>query len=598
MIRQRIQLSAGISLLLLLLLLATDVAAAQSTIEKAQGIPVNDPLIISKCAGCHARDANGTMSRISYIRTTPEVWEQILKRMIRLNGLVTTPEESRQILRYLSNNNGLAPQEARPIFWEAEHRLFRTQEEEAGVPEELQTTCNQCHTIGRVLSQRRTAVDYIKLANTHMALFPGAEPMVFRPTERYAHPEDIPVGTTQLNAYEVELNYPPAPAKTTGKYPLDLALEYLAKNQPLVTPEWAAWKDTIHSPKLAGVWLVSAYQPGKGKVYGEMTVEAASTPDDFATKTVLHYPDGQVVTRSGKGIVYSGYSWRGHATATPSNGAKDPSFPADTREAMLLSADGNTMDGRWFWGGYQEFGLDVQLTRLQRNTVVLGLDLFSVKSPSSSELRIFGANLPTGLTPADFDLGKGVQVTKVVRSSATDVLVQIAVAPGLPASPHNVFVKGMIAPQTLTVYDKVDYIKVSPDASFARLGGTIAPKQYSTFQALGFANGEDGKPGTADDVALGPVPSAWSLEEFYSTPKDDDIKYVGSISDSGLFTPNLEGPNPDRKKQSNNYPTENWGDVWVDAFYKGPSGETLKARSYLVVGVPQYMHYDQPEVGQ
>ena len=73
---------------------------------------------------------------------------------------------------------------------------------------------------------------------------------------------------------------------------------------------------------------------------------------------------------------------------------------------------------------------------------------------------------------------------------------------------------------------------------------------------------------------------------------------MGSISDSGLFTPNLEGPNPDRKKQSNNYPTENWGDVWVDAFYKGPSGETLKARSYLVVGVPQYMHYDQPEVGQ
>ena len=59
MIRQRIQLSAGISLLLLLLLLATDVAAAQSTIEKAQGIPVNDPLIISKCAGCHGAEGQG-----------------------------------------------------------------------------------------------------------------------------------------------------------------------------------------------------------------------------------------------------------------------------------------------------------------------------------------------------------------------------------------------------------------------------------------------------------------------------------------------------------------------------------------------------------
>jgi quinohemoprotein amine dehydrogenase len=99
-------------------------------------------------------------------------------------------------------------------------------------------------------------------------------------------------------------------------------------------------------------------------------------------------------------------------------------------------------------------------------------------------------------------------------------------------------------------------------------------------------------------VSLGPVPAAWSLEEFYSTPKDDDVKYVGCIADSGLFTPNLEGPNPNRKKQSNNYPTENWGDVWVNALYKAQDGETLKARAYLVVAVPVYMHYDQPEVGQ
>ena len=77
MIRQRIQLSAGISLLLLLLLLATDVAAAQSTIEKAQGIPVNDPLIISKCA-YRIADFNGDglddiadWCRISYKRMDP-----------------------------------------------------------------------------------------------------------------------------------------------------------------------------------------------------------------------------------------------------------------------------------------------------------------------------------------------------------------------------------------------------------------------------------------------------------------------------------------------------------------------------------------------
>ena len=112
----------------------------------------------------------------------------------------------------------------------------------------------------------------------------------------------------------------------------------------------------------------------------------------------------------------------------------------------------------------------MQLTRLQKNAVVLGFDQFAVKSPSSSDLHIYGANLPVGLTPADFDLGKGVQVSKVARSSSTEIVLQIAVAPDLPASPHPVSVKGVMAPQTLTVYQKVDYIKVSPDANFARLG--------------------------------------------------------------------------------------------------------------------------------
>jgi quinohemoprotein amine dehydrogenase len=64
-----------------------------------------------------------------------------------------------------------------------------------------------------------------------------------------------------------------------------------------------------------------------------------------------------------------------------------------------------------------------------------------------------------------------------------------------------------------------------------------------------------------------------------------------------LFTPNLEGPNPERKKQANNYPTNNWGDVWIDATYIA-DGKPMKARSYLVVTIPVYIRYDQPEVDQ
>ncbi len=165
--------------------------------QESAGIPINDPTVISKCGGCHTRSDNGVMIRISAVRTTPEIWEQIVKRMIRLNGLTITPDEARQVVRYLSDNNGLAPAEAKPAFYDAEHRVFGTQEEEAGIPAQLQRTCNYCHTIGRVFLQRRTPEDYVKLANTHMALFPGSESAVFKPNRRYPNPVDIPVALTQ-----------------------------------------------------------------------------------------------------------------------------------------------------------------------------------------------------------------------------------------------------------------------------------------------------------------------------------------------------------------------------------------------------------------
>jgi quinohemoprotein amine dehydrogenase len=58
-----------------------------------------------------------------------------------------------------------------------------------------------------------------------------------------------------------------------------------------------------------------------------------------------------------------------------------------------------------------------------------------------------------------------------------------------------------------------------------------------------------------------------------------------------LFTPNLDGPNPKRRNNADNV-----GDVWVVATYKTPDGKTLRARALLIVTVPIYMRFDQPEV--
>src|SRR5689334_5789656 len=233
-------------------------ALAQAQVAPAvTGIPINHQLTIDKCGGCHQRDANGMMRRLSYIRTTPEVWEQAIKRMVRLNGLVIKPEEAREVLRFLAANNGLAPEEEKPVFWEAEHRMFRDQSDK--IPNDaLQHTCNYCHTIGRVLTQRRTRDDYDKLISMHLGLFPGSE-NTLRPRRPSGPRQEgpaimsAPTGgnpAVVMPAATVMSPTPNAPPLPDGKAPADIAIDYLVKEQPLITPEWSAWKASMKSPKL------------------------------------------------------------------------------------------------------------------------------------------------------------------------------------------------------------------------------------------------------------------------------------------------------------------------------------------------------------
>ena len=149
-------------------------------------------------------------------------------------------------------------------------------------------------------------------------------------------------------------------------YPIDTVINYLSKNQPLITPQWTAWKATLANPKLAGTWAVSAYQPGKFKAFVTLTIQATAAPDEFTTRLQLYFPAKDVtLTRSGKGIVYTGYSWRGRekSDAPPAPSTDPGSNPVEWREAMMVSPDGNGMHGRWFWGRYYEFGKKATQTR-------------------------------------------------------------------------------------------------------------------------------------------------------------------------------------------------------------------------------------------
>lgn len=533
--------------------------------DRDDGIPVTSEAVRKACGACHPSDERQRMSRISYRRTTPEGWEQTIKRMVALNGVHLQPDQAREVLRDLANQHGLAPEEAKPALFEAERRLI----DYKYTDNDTEQTCIKCHSFGRVLQQRRTKTDWELLIAMHRGYYPLVDFQAFRRMGP-ARTEPGPDGRPPDN-----------------RHPMEKAVAHLSGAFPLKTAEWSAWSANMRAPKLEGRWALSGYQAGLGPVYGEVTIEPApGSADEFRTRARFVYPrSGRTVTRDGKSIVYTGHQWRGRS------GDGDGAM----REVMLIDRGMREMTGRWFNGAYNETGMDVTLTRIGRDPVVLGLADRGLRAGQRTEVRIFGANLPTPLQPAAIDLGRGVTVVRVVRSAADSAAVEVDVAADAAAGARDVFVAGVAAPGAAAVYDRIDTIKVRPQSGMARNGGVRFPKQYQQFEAFAFHNGPDGKPDTKDDFEIGPVKVAWSMEEFAATFDDDDIKYVGTLDDNGLFTPNVDGPNPARRNSTNNY-----GDVWVVATYTPPQGakesKPMRARAHLLVTVPLYMRFDQPGV--
>lgn len=572
------------------------------------GIPVTDQVTKDACSSCHKIDDKGLMTRISYIRTTPEGWQEIIKRMVRSHGIQLEPTQARAIVKYLSNNHGLAPEEARDGFYEAERRMVREK-----IPDEsLDRACRRCHSLGRILSQRRTRQDWELLANMHMAVFPLSEvhgnwaagpppepTAVIRPAiDDLTHSVDIPrPGPIYAPPPEMVTlgaggrgggpgaGGPGGGRGNTGE--LEPVLNYLARVQGLNTPEWAAWRANFRQPRLDGTWLVEVYVPGKGRGFGQMTIEREAAEGEYRTRTTIEFADGEKSTRTGRVILYAGYSWRGSSNDPQARTAQIK----EMKEVMMLSSDLEGMRGRWYSGAYDEYGMDVVLRKAGRDIVVSATDQAKLMAGRSVTLKIYGTNFPNDLKAADIDFGPGTTVSNV-RTTPSIVTADVAVDAKATVGYRDLLVRGKVARRALAVFDHIDYIRVLPEQGMARLGGVVFPKQFQQFDAVAYHNGADKVPHTADDIELGAVPVKWSMEEFAVTIGDDDIRYVGTIDPvRGLFTPNVEGPNPERKNSTNNY-----GDVRVVGVYTGEgAAKPLRATSHLVVTVPLYVRWVQPE---
>jgi quinohemoprotein amine dehydrogenase len=526
--------------------------------DTTRGFVINDPTTRTNCQSCHQRDTAGMLQRISYERKTPEGWEMTVRRMVALNSVKLTPEAARAIVRYLSDNQGLAPAELRPGRFEVERRMI---EYRYTADPRTETTCRACHSMGRVITQRRTRGEWELLVATHRSLFPDADFQAFR------------------------RGGPSANDSGPVQHPMDIAIAHLARTFPLRTPEWSAWSATMRPPHLEGTWSLSGNEPGRGAFYGRMTVTRGASDGEFVTQATYRYADGGgVVQRTGKSIVYTGYQWRGRSNQKTAD-------TTSLREVMFVEPGWEEMSGRWFAGGYDEIGMDVSLKKLGTNPVLLGVAPHAMHvGAKAQDVTIFGSNLPRTIAANTIDFGPGVSVERIVHATPDSITVRVNVDSTAAIGKRDLYAAGVSLRDGAVVFNQISRIKVVPLAGLARVGGNVFPKQLQQFDAIAYFNGPDGKPDTDDDLEIGRVNATWSLEEYGVTYDDDDVKFVGTVNQTGLFTPNVDGPNPQRSSNRNNV-----GDVWVVATCQPPgaAGRPLRARAQLIVTVPLYVKFAQ-----
>lgn len=499
--------------------------------EAGVQIPVTNATVIAKCGTCHAPDSSGNMQYISSARATPDGWGDAVKRMIRANRVTLTPVEARAIVKYLSSEHGLTPEEAKPVMYYPERRVH----DETGIASEgVINACAKCHPLARALSWRRSAEDWKQFVAVHA---PSLKPR--------ANQE---------------------------------AVAFLMQAAPFDISEWTKWH-AHKKPDIAGRWLIRAHDLGHGQFYGEMDVRPRKDDGEFETKVMLKsVKDGSTLFRTGQMIVYDGYEWRGRSQGAATAAAAPDDLRKEARETMWVSPDGSHAEGRWFWGQYQEFGFDVKMQRASSGPSLLAVDPTALQTGARGrQVRLVGDRFPASAKVGDLHLGPGVTVERIVSSTDRELVAEVDVAPDAAIGERGIALGSSTFKDTMTIYDRVDYVKVTPESSMAAYGDQDHARGFQQYEAIGYQKGPDGRLHTADDLPLGPVDVTWSMEVFYEVDASKrDL--VGNVNSTGFFTPAEKNPNIN-------------SDVWVIATAtneRNKANKPLIGKGYLVVTVPTY----------
>ncbi len=513
----------------------TPTDAAQPPTEVAQASAYTgelSQLTQKKCLTCHATDGQ-RVERISDIRKTPEGWDATIYRMEHSWGLQITPEEKKQLVQDLSKTNGLAPSEMESVMYWVTKRGSTMED----IPDpRFEQTCIRCHSLGQPFAQRRTPEEWDKLKDFHVA---------YNPSQLYQ------VRDVDWDEVSAQL------------------LKYLAEKYPFDNPEYNQWKQSGKALNPSGNWRIVGISPKDGMYSGNAVFSGEG--DAFTEERTVEI-NGVKETNKGQATLYSGYSLR-----VSQDGQQR------YRGYYNIGADGKTIVGSRVVVG--DNGLYADETYYAADGKQL-FDLWprSVKKGQTTVVHLIGNQLPEGLTLKQITTDQAISISKIVRQQGDDLWLEVKA--NQTAEQATIGIADVENKLSLRVYDKVDFLKITPEFGLGRIQ-LGEHRQSVQFQANAYLFGPDGKPGTADDILLGPVPVKWSMKEYLQGEENDhDLAFIGKLdADTGLFTPAAGGPNPKRE-----YSTNNTGSVNVVATYQEPgSKKVLNAEAFLLSTVPDFV---------
>ncbi len=505
--------------------------------------PIGKQLLQTNCLGCHTPTDSG-LSRISKQRKTPEGWEMTINRMRLMHGLHLTEGNLKlnnsalhELVKYLADIQGLAPQETTNHRYLMEQDLNRVENVDN---EQVAVTCGRCHSSSRVALQRRPESEWSHLIDFHLGQFPSTEYSLFgRDRDWY-------------NIAKEEI----APL--------------LAKKYPLESKEWQQWQSVEKQP-LQGKWVLSGHMPGKGYFTAKMNV--SQNKADYYSLTVNGtYNNGEAFTGKGSSVVYTGYEWRG----------KINFGDISLHQTLAANADGSTLIGRFYQKDQEAIGADIHAIKDSTDTQLLSIYPSHIKKGETATLTITGTGL-NGIPT----FSNGITVEKVIKNNSNQIVLVASAQADTSTGYSTVSLGKSSLSNKLAVYNSVQSIAITPNYGLARVGGNggSTSNLNVAFRALGVDFGEDGQPDTDDDINLGYI----SDVSWHVVPRDDiaeedqDVKFAGSIDkDTGIFIPAPAGPNPERKRSTNNA-----GNLNVVATY-AQHNQLLTAQARLLVTVQRW----------